>query len=403
MKTNTRTAIAFAAAMICSGAILRADDLRAIADALKNSRGEFEQTDGNFAKFRTLLREQREKTRVFKPEFVSGSRVLVNWDADPAAIAASRAAILHTWLSRYHLLDCGGRSPKDVLKTMPQHKGALVFDDGKFVQAIPSADGKRTPEGECAMIRWWSGDSFMSKGVIPLDQETFTWANGYITSSKLPSMAPDGDDGWMKIRPVKDRTLLETFIRSESEFDYAEPQLEFSPTHITGKKVLIAFDPFQMEEGAAGKFERGLKDTKTPVLITYRYGFYHLLDCGDKAPEDIVKSVPFHAGALVFRDGNFEKAIPSHDGKRTPSNYAAKRWGSSMEAVAEMMKEKERLSKTEGIVAKFHEWRPKSKKPEDQIAGNPSWLELRPGKGKTLLEVFLLAQAQFDYPAQKQR
>ena len=35
------------------------------------------------------------------------------------------------------------------------------------------------------------------------------------------------------------------------------------------------------------------------------------------------------------------------------------------------------------------------------VFGNPNMLKLSPGKGKTLLEVFLIAEAQFDYQVDK--
>ena len=49
--------------------------------------------------------------------------------------------------------------------------------------------------------------------------------------------------------------------------------------------------------------------------------------------------VPHHAGAIVFREGNFVKAIASHDKKRAPNKYAVLRWGSSLQAMEQMKKD----------------------------------------------------------------
>jgi len=194
-----------------------------------------------------------------------------------------------------------------------------------------------------------------------------------------------------------------TTLNSTAKAGEAQPQNKPAAAlvNLSGPRVLVAFDPYDVKEGAEAEFQRGLKDTKVKVLMTYHYGFYYLLDCGDKSPEDVLKGVPFHAGAIVFRDGNFVNAIASHDGKQVPKNYAVLRWGSNLEAVQEMEKDVAKFSKMDGVVAKFHQWKRKSDRLEDQVAGNPSWMQLNPGKGKTLLEVFLLAEAQFDYSEAK--
>ena len=100
----------------------------------------------------------------------------------------------------------------------------------------------------------------------------------------------------------------------------------------------------------------------------------------------------YHAGAIIFRDGSFVKAIAAPDNKKIPQKHAVLRWGSTAAAQKQMNADIERYSKMPGVVAK------KINTAEGQfILGNPNKLVLTPSKDKTLLEIFLLAEAQFDH------
>ena len=71
-------------------------------------------------------------------------------------------------------------------------------------------------------------------------------------------------------------------------------------------------------------------------------------------------------------------------------------WGSTANSIKKMNADIKKFSNMPGVVAK-----------EIDLAngrvvfGNPNVLKLSPGKGKTLLEIFLIAEAQFDYQAEK--
>ena len=166
----------------------------------------------------------------------------------------------------------------------------------------------------------------------------------------------------------------------------------------SGTKVLVAFDPHGATEGARQKFQRGLKQAEVQVLHRHDHGFYLLLDCGKKDPASVLARVPHHAGAIVFQDGKFVRAIASYDNRRIPGSHAALRRGSSAADRAQMEKDAEKYSQMDGVVVKKISAAPGQ---EEFVAGNPWYLKLTPGKGRTLLDIFLLAEARFAYSSVK--
>jgi RNA polymerase sigma factor (sigma-70 family) len=173
----------------------------------------------------------------------------------------------------------------------------------------------------------------------------------------------------------------------------AAAQTEKTTVDLGGTKALVAFEAYFVREGAREVFDRALKDADVNILKTYHYGKYLLLDCGRADPAAVLARVPYHAGAIIFREGAFVKAVASHDSKRIPAGYAVLRWGSTSTGMSKMERDIAKYSNMDGLIAEKL-----SSVPEGvEVAGNPTYLKLTPGKGKTLLEVFLLAEAQFDY------
>ena len=180
------------------------------------------------------------------------------------------------------------------------------------------------------------------------------------------------------------------------------------PVDPAGTKVLVAFDPRGLRTGAARKFEQGLKNGEVLVLHRYGRGACLILDCGKKDPVSVLAGVPSHAGAIVFQDGRFVRAIASHDNRRIPGNHAILRRGGSAAEMALMEKDFEKVSQIDGVVVQKISDVPGQSKPP---AGHPWYLKLTPGKGRTLLEIFLLTEARFAYsgvnskarPQQKQQ
>lgn len=177
----------------------------------------------------------------------------------------------------------------------------------------------------------------------------------------------------------------------------------------SGTKVLTAFNTNEyyvgdQESNARKEFDTALEKSKVRILKTYDNNRYKLLDCGAQNPEEVMAKIPHHAGAIVFSEGKFVIAIASPDKmkafdgkggkKRIPAEYAVLRWGSTESARNQMEADTEKYSKMEGVDAKLLSSAPGQ---EDQIGGNPWFLKLTPGEGKTLLDVFLLAEGQFDY------
>ena len=161
-----------------------------------------------------------------------------------------------------------------------------------------------------------------------------------------------------------------------------------------GTKVLVAFDPAGVKEGARQEFQQGLQQAEVQVLSRYDNGRYLLLDCGRQTPASVLAKVPYHAGAIVFRDGKFMNAVASHDNRRIPGSYAVLRRGSSAEAVQQMERDVRKFTRMEGVVVKRVN---AAGGPEAVPAGNPVYLKLTPGKDRTLLDIFILAEARFAY------
>lgn len=165
---------------------------------------------------------------------------------------------------------------------------------------------------------------------------------------------------------------------------------------LSDTKVLVAFDPYSGERADRKQrqeaFQQALKEAEVQIVTTYHYGNYLLLDCGTKEPAELLKTVPYHAGAIVFRDGELVTAIAAHDKKKTPKNCAILRWGSTANDVKRMQADIKKYSNMPGVVAEKINLRP-----GEVVFGNPWILKLTPGEGKTLLDIFVLAEAQFDY------
>lgn len=161
-------------------------------------------------------------------------------------------------------------------------------------------------------------------------------------------------------------------------------------------KVLVAFDPYSGRRADSKKrraeFDQALKKSKVKIVAKHHYDNYLLLDCGARKPATVLAEVPHHAGAIVFCNGNLVDTIPSHDRKRTPKKYAILRWGSSANAMKQMKADINKYSSMPGVVAKKV-----NLAPGKHVFGNPFILKLTPSEGKTLLEIFLMAEAQFDH------
>jgi hypothetical protein len=193
---------------------------------------------------------------------------------------------------------------------------------------------------------------------------------------------------------IAEKALSETSPTEQDE--KAESNASTLPTEIGGTKVLVAFDPYSGRradrEQRQKEFQQSLKKVGIRIVTQYRYGNYLLLDCGAKKPDEVLTRVPHHAGAIVFRGGRFTRAIASYDKKKIPKNYAVLRWGSTANDVRRMQADIKKYSSMPGVVAE-------SVNPADGkfVLGNPRILKLTPETDKTLLGIFILAEAQFDY------
>lgn len=167
-----------------------------------------------------------------------------------------------------------------------------------------------------------------------------------------------------------------------------------------GVRALVAFDPYSGRRSDSKKrraaFDQGLKKAKVKIVAKHHYDNYLLVDCGERKPAEVLAEVPHHAGAIVFRDGKPVNVVPSQDKKRTPKKYAILRWGSSANGIKQMEADIEEFSNMPGVVAKKV-----NLAPGKRVFGNPFVLKLTPGEGKTLLEIFLIAEARFDYSKAK--
>ena len=192
-------------------------------------------------------------------------------------------------------------------------------------------------------------------------------------------------------------TLTAVEARTDSQQDGKKESKTLAlSAKVAGTKLLVAFDRYSGRSADRKQrqmeFQDSLKQEGVRIEAQYRYGTYLLLQCGKEDPNEIIKKVPYHAGAIIFSDGKFVKSIAAHDNKKIPQKHAVLRWGSTAAAVKQMKVDIEKYSKMPGVVAK------KINTAEGQfILGNPNKLVLTPSKGKTLLEIFLLAEAQFDH------
>jgi hypothetical protein len=164
------------------------------------------------------------------------------------------------------------------------------------------------------------------------------------------------------------------------------------PEKYRGQKVLVLFA--RADTGA----EEALKKAKVAIMEQITASAY-LIDCGKEKPREVVEALPGHQGAIVFGDGEFKEAIGYLDRRKrlqVPQPYASVRWGSTANDQKRMQADVDKFSKMPGVKAEHINTRPGEK-----VIGNPWMLRLTPAKGKTLLEVFVLTRAGFDYKEMK--
>jgi hypothetical protein len=154
-----------------------------------------------------------------------------------------------------------------------------------------------------------------------------------------------------------------------------------------------------LESGADKDTEDALKKARAVVVEKVTAKTY-LLDCGKEKPHDVVQRLPGHQGAINFHDGEFKEALGYRTRKGAylvPQPYASLRWGSTFNAIKQMEQDIERYSKLPGVGAEKVNTRP-----GERVFGNPWMPKLTPAKGKTLLEVFVLTKAGFDFKEGKE-
>ena len=187
---------------------------------------------------------------------------------------------------------------------------------------------------------------------------------------------------------------------------------------IRGTRVLLAFSDYKLgaslvdeskanpfEQGPTEKevqkqvrsFEKALAASGAKVLKAYGgHDRYRLLDLEGRPVRPTLKKIPHHAGAMVFRNGHLVQTIPSTIDGAMPDPYAVLTWGSNDLAIKKMEKDFRTYKKMKGVRADMLT----NLSPTDgEVGGNPSFLRLMPtpGRSKRLLEIFLLAEAQFRY------
>lgn len=116
-----------------------------------------------------------------------------------------------------------------------------------------------------------------------------------------------------------------------------------------------------------------------------------LVDCGDRAPEDGLKALPHRQGAIVFQDGAPVGTLPAlqrHQRGASPRFFGSMRHGST--EGERWRKDFDRFRAILGVNVVHRE-------PPGNTFGSNGILQLTPDAGVTLLEVFLLTQAEFYY------
>jgi len=163
---------------------------------------------------------------------------------------------------------------------------------------------------------------------------------------------------------------------------------EASEQKYPGEKVLVQFS----------RVDQSVEDavTKAKLTVVEKIGTIGMvLDCGKEKPGAAVMALPNYQGAIIFRDGQFAEAIGYKTAKgkfMVPQSYACLRWGSTQNHMKQMEADIERCSKLVSVHSEKINLRP-----GERVLGNPWMLKLTPEKGTTLLEVFHLTGAKFDY------
>jgi hypothetical protein len=164
----------------------------------------------------------------------------------------------------------------------------------------------------------------------------------------------------------------------------------------SGTMVLVGFDPYSSRRADSKQrqeaFHQALKKVEVQIVTQYNNGNYLLLDCGTNEPAEVLTKVPHHAGAIVFRDGKLASAIASSDRKKIPKSHAVLRWGSTANDMKRMQADIKKYSNMPGVVAEQID--PAAGR---FVLGNSQLLKLTPGAGKTLLDMFIMTEAEFDF------
>lgn len=178
------------------------------------------------------------------------------------------------------------------------------------------------------------------------------------------------------------------------------------PEKLRGHKLLVAFDVW-----ATGREEQAVQRQTThakaalakagAVGIEQLQPGLFLVDCRGQDPAALLKDLHHRQGALVFHDGHYHASIPFErphhpDQLLVAAPFACLHFGPGHEAQQELEQARLRFADMPGVVVeKFHA------QAGDYPLGHPWRLKLTPGKGTTLLEVFLLTKAGFHYTEKK--
>lgn len=116
------------------------------------------------------------------------------------------------------LTDTKGRKPADVLKHVPHHVGAVVFQDGDYRESIPYEDrhGHLLAPAPYAAIRYGSPGG-ASADVRKKDLEMHSKMLGVVAEE---FQERPGVYTGLKLTPAKGKTLLDVFLLTKAGFHY---------------------------------------------------------------------------------------------------------------------------------------------------------------------------------------
>lgn len=170
---------------------------------------------------------------------------------------------------------------------------------------------------------------------------------------------------------------------------------KINPDLLSGMKILIAFDHYQRDPEAKYKqFLATLDIAGLKVLDKYGSDGYFLLECDNKDPDQLMKKISHHEGAMLFKDGAVQKTYSTFDGKRTVGeNCAMIIWGGSSAALRQSRIDIATYDNMEGVVSQY----------VDPIGGKggSGCLKLQPAEDTTLLQIFLWSKGKFEYTPEK--